>query len=111
MLKLAMLPLIAAGFLVQPPSSQNPPKPVDFKKTIAPFVKKYCAPCHSGPNAKQGIDFSKFKTQADVDKNTRIWRRAGKEVAEGQMPPSTAALMPKDAEKSLFSAWCAALPK
>ncbi len=108
MLKLAMLPFLAFAFLLQPRKAS---KPVDFKKSIAPFVKKYCVGCHSGPNAKAGIDLSKFKIQADVDRNTRVWKRAGREVGGGNMPPQNAPAQPKDAERKLFTDWCAQLPK
>lgn len=113
MLKLSTLPFLVAVF-VTPPSAQTPAKapskPIEFKKSVLPVVKKYCIGCHAGPQAADGIDLSTFKSQADVDKNLRLWRKVGREVREGHMPPSTAA-QPSAKDRKTIVDYCNGLKK
>ncbi len=92
MLKLAVLPFLFVA--MNPPQAAKAPaertggKPIEFKKSVLPIVKKSCLGCHAGPYPADRIDLSKFKTQADVNKDVRLWRKVGHQVAEGHMPPS-----------------------
>ncbi len=109
---LLLLPLIVVGCNSQqtPPTSPKPVATGTYENTVLPISKKFCWKCHSGEKPAKGIDLSKYKTQADVEKNTRAWRRAGREVSGNQMPPKSEPQM-SDAEKKAFTDYCKALPR
>ena len=110
---MSVLPFLFVALNPQPPV-QTPQtsgaKPIEFKRTVVPLVKKYCVGCHAGPKAADGIDLTKFKTQADVDKNLRLWRKVGREVGEGHMPPSSAA-QPNAKDRKTIVDYCNGLKK
>lgn len=114
MLRFAVIPILGIAIVFQSvsaPAQPKQPAQIDFNKQILPFLKKYCVSCHSGPNAKYGVDFGKFKTQADAATGGRIWKRANREVSGNKMPPAVAKAQPTEAERKMFSAWCAAQSK
>ncbi len=91
-------------------SAQQEKKPVDFAKSIKPFMKKYCNSCHSGDHPADGIDYTKFSSMDDVTKNPRAWRKGGGEVRGKQMPPKDAK-QPTDKERQMFVDWASSIPK
>ncbi len=112
MIQIVALTLVVVGQASAPPQAQKATaKPADFKKQIAPFMQKFCIACHSGARPADGIDFSVYKTQADVDKNTRPLRKAGREVEGGEMPPRNAKNQPTDAQRTMFANWAKSLKK
>jgi uncharacterized membrane protein len=100
--------LVAAPIQAQPQPAG--PKPEEFKKTIQPFINKYCIKCHEGPKAEDGVDFAKYKTHEDVLKDTRTWRKSGRQVKSKNMPPEDK-LQPKKAEADAFVKWTESLPR
>lgn len=112
MLKLAILPIIALGVVGQVPNKLKKieePK-LDYKKDIAPIMKDLCLSCHTGKDAADNIDLSKYKTQADAIKDVKLWKKALREVESKAMPPK-GAKQPTEAQKTKFKTWVKSLPK
>lgn len=113
MLKLAFLPFFAA--IVMPPVVPSAPQDAganatEFKKQVVPFVKKYCVSCHGPKDPADGIDLSKYKTIEDVMKNTKVWKKSGREVDSAKMPPKDSK-QPSAKEKTAFTTWAKSLPR
>lgn len=89
MLKKAILPVIATGLIAAAaiaPSQAKPAAP-NYNLKVKAVINVYCASCHTGPKAEDGIDFSKFKTEADAKKNKALWMKVKKTLTKKSMPP------------------------
>jgi uncharacterized membrane protein len=77
---------------------------INFEKEIVPIVKANCLGCHNKDSNKGGVIFPDKMTEEDAVKNPRLWRKSGREVRSGHMPPKDHGSMgDKDREK--FVAW------
>ena len=95
----AVLPLLGSA------QGQEPPKKeINFDKEIVPIVKANCIACHNKDNAKHNVMFPDKMTLEDAKKNARLWRRSGREVKAGHMPPKGNGTM-KDSERKTFVTW------
>jgi uncharacterized membrane protein len=88
-------------------AQQPAPKVPDFKKEVAPVVKKYCVSCHTGEYAPEGVVFPATMTEAWAKSNARVMRKAAKEIKAKKMPPADST-QPKAAESKAFTDWVAA---
>lgn len=62
-----------------------------FENTVKPFLATYCLECHGGGKKVKGkVDFTKIRTQADLDAHFETWERAIELLREGEMPPDAA---------------------
>ncbi|UUO05620.1 DUF1592 domain-containing protein [Blastopirellula sp. J2-11] len=60
----------------------------EFEKHVKPFLKKYCADCHSGDFAESGVDLASFNTAEQVMTSGRkTWQKTLDMLAAGTMPP------------------------
>ncbi len=75
----------ALGFSQQRPKAA--PADDEFRKTIQPFIKDFCLPCHTGKASQAGFDMTLIKKQADLAKYKRQWQSAAARVLESTMPP------------------------
>jgi hypothetical protein len=75
-----------------------------FAHDIAPLVQKYCATCHSGPQATAGITLSGYKDEASVIQARSLWENVQRNVQSGHMPPKNA-LQPTPAERTRLAGW------
>jgi hypothetical protein len=58
-----------------------------WRKTMAPFLQKFCVGCHHGSNAPGGLRLDSFM-QAEVALNNRaVFELVAEKIKEGQMPP------------------------
>ncbi|MGC4005783.1 MAG: DUF1592 domain-containing protein [Pirellulales bacterium] len=69
-----------------------------YPQRIAPFVKKYCADCHSGKEAEAMVDLDKYKTGADLLKDRRTWRNVAAKIRNREMPPDDYDTQPTERE-------------
>jgi uncharacterized membrane protein len=104
--KLSALGFAAAlivGIAAFSPSAQakQEKKPEVVKTTVNPFVKKYCVSCHGAKDPADGVNLTGLKTDADVKKAAKMWKKAGREVLARKMPPQ-GSVMPKDEERKKF---------
>ncbi len=81
---LAVLPVVL-GFSQQRPKVA--PAANDFTKTIQPFIKDFCLPCHTGKASQAGFDMTLVKKKADLTKFKRQWQAGAARVLESTMPP------------------------
>ncbi|CAN1504635.1 Cytochrome c-like domain containing protein [Fimbriimonadaceae bacterium] len=104
--KLSALGFTAAliiGIVAFSPTAQakQQKKPEVVKTTVNPFVKKYCVSCHGAKDPADGVNLTGLKTDADVKKAAKMWKKAGREVLAKKMPPQ-GSVMPKDEERKKF---------
>lgn len=69
-----------------------------FEKQGLPFIRKYCAPCHSADTAMAGIVVTKATTTAQVKSATEVWARVTQNLKTMHMPPK-GSLLPTKAER------------
>ncbi|MDE0867153.1 MAG: DUF1592 domain-containing protein [Rubripirellula sp.] len=75
-----------------------------FAKDVQPFLAKYCIECHGGKKVKGKVDFTKMKTDEDLEAGFETWETALELIADGEMPPD-AAEQPTAADIELIEKW------
>ena len=65
----------------------------DFKKTVVPFLAKYCMDCHDNEIKKGGVSLESL-TDVSAD-NASMWKRIWEQVALKEMPPRKKTNQPK----------------
>jgi len=61
-----------------------------YETTVRPFLAEFCIDCHGGKKVKGKVDFTKIRTQADLDAQFETWEAAIARLREGDMPPDAA---------------------
>lgn len=69
------------------PQTKPKPKAIDFKKEVAPVIKKYCTGCHTGEYAPDGVAFPANMTEDWAKKNGKIMKKVASEMKGKKMPP------------------------
>jgi hypothetical protein len=59
----------------------------DFSTDIQPLISKYCLGCHSTEKQKGELDLERFKSQAEVRKDAKVWQQVLHQFEIGEMPP------------------------
>ena len=59
-----------------------------YRREIAPLLKKYCAACHSGGQAKGGVAFDTYADLAAVRRNPQQWDNVHDQLDGHLMPPT-----------------------
>jgi len=89
-------------------AQQNPrPAAPDFKKSVAPVIKKYCNGCHTGEYAPEGVVFPAAMTEAWAKSNAKVMRKSAAQMKAKKMPPAEST-MPTAAERKAVVDWVAA---
>ncbi|BDC49838.1 hypothetical protein F183_A21540 [Bryobacterales bacterium F-183] len=70
---------------------------------IGSFLSRYCLACHTGAKPAAGYDVRKL-TEASLNDQPNLWRRAFNRVSEHEMPPRNAAMPSLEARES-FTAY------
>src|SRR5688572_6414842 len=107
-LSLALLPLF--WFACTAPSADlssatvagiRMPNPLEaeFKKTVHPFVQRYCVECHGGKEPEAELDLAAYSTFTSILKDPKRWDQVLERVHAGEMPPDDAKKQPTAAEK------------
>lgn len=95
---------LAAALASTVAAQDKAPKSPDFKKEVAPVVKKYCAGCHTGEYAPEGIAFPADMTEKWAKDNAKIMKKSASEINRKKMPPKDSP-QPKAAEKKAVTDW------
>jgi hypothetical protein len=103
---MALLSLISTVHSQTPTkTSPSPPAP-DPKKAfidgVTPFVKTYCAECHSNKRRKAGLDYLSALKNPGSTTSRRHWKQALANVKAHDMPPEDADNQPSDSERQKF---------
>jgi hypothetical protein len=81
----------AAMGLVQPsvPAADAPKNPLspDFAKVGVSFVEKHCLHCHGEKVHKADLTLHKYRDEASVLQNRKVWTNVVHMVKSGEMPP------------------------
>jgi hypothetical protein len=70
-----------------------------FTGTVQPFVGKYCAGCHSGPQATAQLDLKSYASVSQVKEDFARWTLLSERLSAHEMPPKRAPRQPSDAER------------
>jgi mono/diheme cytochrome c family protein len=62
--------------------------PNGYAETIAPVLAKYCNGCHGGARPKGWLALDVIKTDADAEKNVKLWLKIVENLRSGEMPPA-----------------------
>ena len=105
----ALLPMAVAGCSSGQAEAMGGPMAAtpssSFDQTVSPFLTTYCAGCHSGADARDGVDLA-FANEADARaRNAQFWGRVAGVVERGQMPPRFSNQQPTDDERAAFVEW------
>lgn len=76
----------------------------DLKKTVQPFLKEFCASCHSGGKKSGGFSIDKYKNLEAFAKDQGAWDLAARHVRTKHMPP-LGKKMPTDLQRTQFVAF------
>ena len=55
--------------------------------TVSRFVQRYCADCHSGPDAEAGLQLDNVQLELSAPATFDIWTMVHRRVVKGEMPP------------------------
>jgi hypothetical protein len=69
---------------------------------VTPFVKTYCAECHSNKRRKAGLDYLSALKNPGSTTSRRHWKQALANVKAHDMPPEDADNQPSDSERQKF---------
>jgi hypothetical protein len=75
----------------------------DFKGTAVSFMKKHCYECHGEKTKKADLDLSRFKDEASLLKEHKLWKGVLHQVNTGEMPPKKKP-QPTPSELTAFNA-------
>ena len=65
-----------------------------FAQTVRPFIKTYCAGCHSGPSAAAQFDLKAYIAIDMVTRDYPRWALVGHRLSAHEMPPKLKMLSP-----------------
>jgi hypothetical protein len=75
-----------------------------FERDIEPFIKSYCAECHSGRKKKGGLDLTRFPSATKAARERTLWAGVAERVKAKEMPPPEAPQPPED-KRAVFAGW------
>jgi hypothetical protein len=103
---MALLSLISTAHSQTPAKTSPNPPTTDPKKAfidgVTPFVKTYCAECHSNKRRKAGLDYLSALKNPGSTTSRRHWKQALANVKAHDMPPEDADNQPSDSERQKF---------
>ncbi len=76
-----------------------------FEKDVHPLIEKYCYECHGDGMAKADLALDKYKTVADMEKDTTRWETVLDKVHRHEMPPDDADAQPTEQERDFLVDW------
>jgi len=83
-----LLLLLAATVLLARPVVRSADPPVStYQKDILPFLKTHCFACHGNGKAKAQLSFDKYKDDASVLNDRKVWDNVRHMLKVGEMPP------------------------
>ncbi len=101
--QLAVAILVASLSLSSNPTWAGPAED-GFAEHVAPFLKSYCADCHSGEFAEGNLDVTKYKDFAAAKGDLKHWQEIRTYVGGRIMPPGDAE-QPRERESDAFLGW------
>src|SRR6185312_9779472 len=81
-------------------------EPPSYRQGVKPLLTDYCFRCHKAKKAEGGVDLSSFADDAAALARRKLWKRALRRVAAGEMPPEDAK-QPTAADREKLTRWLA----
>ncbi len=88
-----------SGLLIPSIAAADEKSPRKFSREVLPILQKYCIRCHGPRRARADVRFDRFKTEADVLKDRKLWLAVSKNVVARIMPPSNPKLSDDEIKK------------
>lgn len=82
----------------------------EYEKTVAPFIAKHCAGCHSAKGTKGDLDLTALDPDMKATTSGARWAQVVEKLASGEMPPKEKA-RPADGELAAVGRWAHAEAK
>jgi hypothetical protein len=70
------------------------PQADEYAKNVQPLLAKYCHSCHGAVKPKAEVNLVRFTTEAAVQADRKLWKRALQMTSTHQMPPEEAKVQP-----------------
>ena len=86
-------------------SGDKRPKTVTFKKTVQPFLGKYCLGCHGAKKPRAGLRLNRFTTEKSLLAEPKTWAKVFEMLDTDAMPPDDHKLRPSTAESAQIAGW------
>jgi mono/diheme cytochrome c family protein len=80
--------LVACTLAADVPACAQEQAQNGYAETIAPVLAKYCNGCHGGARPKGRLALDVIKTDADAEKNVKLWLKIVENLRSGEMPPA-----------------------
>jgi hypothetical protein len=58
-----------------------------FTNDVQPLIAKYCYGCHGNGKSSGSVVLDKYKDEASVQRNLKVWEKAADNLRNGVMPP------------------------
>ena len=103
--RLSLAWLLFLGCIAAPMRAAAPevPDPAQaFAQTVQPFLKTYCASCHSGARPAAQLDLTQYPTVDSVVQDFSRWNRILSRLGASEMPPSQATQPPERARQEVI---------
>ncbi len=101
---LAVAIFLGASVLAPQPADAQTPSHQQFEESVRPLLEKYCAECHSGPDANADLDFLKIKYREEINAAYETWEATVDQLVHQTMPPEDH-LQPSLAERTIIIQW------
>ena len=85
-------------------AQEGPPKRDIFVNRIRPVLQKYCFDCHTGDDAENGVDLSKFENTDSVISDLETWSHVLDVLQKSEMQPEDEA-QPTEKESEFVRNW------
>jgi hypothetical protein len=82
-----------------------------FAGTVRPFMRTYCATCHSGKKPQAQLDLTAYASMASVMRDFPHWSLVLDKLAAKQMPPPSFGKQPSNRQREAIIAWIRAVRK
>lgn len=76
----------------------------DFTAQIRPLLTKHCDKCHGATMKEGGVEFASIGKSEQALARGRLWKRAAKRIARGDMPPEGEKPLAKE-DRDRLLAW------
>ena len=96
-----VLTTLVAGFC--PPSWAAACWAAEWPASQRGFVERYCSDCHDAAAREGGLDLAALSQDLTDAETLRRWVRVYDRIADGEMPPPTAAQPDRDARQAFLA--------
>jgi uncharacterized protein DUF1592/uncharacterized protein DUF1588/uncharacterized protein DUF1587/uncharacterized protein DUF1585/uncharacterized protein DUF1595/cytochrome c len=79
--------LICLAFAPSSWRAQGAQSPVEFDRSVQPFLARTCYQCHNAELKSGGLNLETLRSASSITQNREIWERVLRKLRTGEMPP------------------------